>query len=285
MTEANGPAAALDAAAEVLGAADALLITAGAGMGVDSGLPDFRGPEGFWNTYPPFAKLGLSFVDLANPRWFASDPELAWGFYGHRLHLYRMTIPHRGFDILRRLAGTKPHGAFIFTSNVDGQFQKAGFPEDRLVECHGSIHHLQCCTPCHSGLWSATGIEVTVDPETMRARPTLPACPVCGGLARPNILMFGDWGWIASRTGAQEGRLDAWLNATAGAVMAVIEIGAGTAVPTVRMLSRRAAMRPHARLIRINPREPGAPPGHISIPLGALDALTRIERRCVGRPG
>ncbi|NOZ79257.1 MAG: NAD-dependent protein deacetylase, partial [Acidobacteria bacterium] len=55
MTGTNGFAAALDAATEVLVAADALLITAGAGMGVDSGLPDFRGPEGFWDTYPPFA--------------------------------------------------------------------------------------------------------------------------------------------------------------------------------------------------------------------------------------
>lgn len=49
-------------AAEVLGAADALLITAGAGMGVDSGLPDFRGREGFWRAYPLIAKLGLSLL-------------------------------------------------------------------------------------------------------------------------------------------------------------------------------------------------------------------------------
>ena len=51
-------------------------------MGVDSGLPDFRGDEGFWNAYPPFRKLGLSFVDLADPRWFADNPAQAWGFTG-----------------------------------------------------------------------------------------------------------------------------------------------------------------------------------------------------------
>ena len=84
----------LDRAAQAVATADALLITAGAGMGVDSGLPDFRGDEGFWRAYPPFKRLGLSFVDLANPRWFEDDPELAWGFYGHRLNLYRATTPH-----------------------------------------------------------------------------------------------------------------------------------------------------------------------------------------------
>ena len=53
---------------------EAILIGAGAGMGVDSGLPDFRGGSGFWKAYPPYAKLGLDFVSLANPRWFVSDP-------------------------------------------------------------------------------------------------------------------------------------------------------------------------------------------------------------------
>src|SRR5215468_9418889 len=83
--------------------ADALLIAAGAGMGVDSGLPDFRGPEGFWRAYPAYARLGLRFEALANPRWFERDPELAWGFYGHRLGLYRDTTPHEGFAALLRM--------------------------------------------------------------------------------------------------------------------------------------------------------------------------------------
>src|SRR4028118_1532836 len=87
-------------AAQVIAQADALLITAGAGMGVDSGLPDFRGNEGFWKAYPPLQRLGISFVEMANPRWFHDDPHLAWGFYGHRLQLYRDTTPHQGFPIL-----------------------------------------------------------------------------------------------------------------------------------------------------------------------------------------
>src|SRR5689334_25005330 len=97
--------------AEWFSEADGLLITAGAGMGVDSGLPDFRGREGFWRAYPPFAELGLDFRSLANPRWFRDDPALAWGFYGHRRNLYRETEPHEGFAILRRWAARRPKGA------------------------------------------------------------------------------------------------------------------------------------------------------------------------------
>src|SRR5919201_6197565 len=109
----------LKQAAAAIAAADALLNGAGAGVGVDSGLPDFRGDQGFWRAYPPYAKLGLNFVSLANPRWFIADPALAWGFYGHRSNLYRTTRPHEGFQILKSWAGLMPHGAFVFTSNVD----------------------------------------------------------------------------------------------------------------------------------------------------------------------
>ena len=119
MTHAAPSAEAVAAAAAVLREAEALVIAAGAGLGVDSGLPDFRGPEGFWQAYPPYRALGLRFEELAQPRWFTQDPRLAWGFYGHRLGLYRRTAPHDGFRVLRALAERMPAGAFVFTSNVD----------------------------------------------------------------------------------------------------------------------------------------------------------------------
>ena len=143
----------VEQAARVISQADALLIGAGAGMGVDSGLPDFRGPQGFWRAYPPYQQLGLDFVSLANPRWFAEDPELAWGFYGHRMGLYRRTEPHEGFDILRRWASRLPLGGFVFTSNVDGHFQRAGFSPERIVEVHGSFEGMQCTRDCGIGIF------------------------------------------------------------------------------------------------------------------------------------
>ena len=106
-------------AAQYLAEADALLIGAGAGMGVDSGLPTFRGDTGFWQAYP--ALQGRSFAEIATPDTFTHDPELAWGFYGHRLNLYRQYAPHARFAILRRWMATlaRPPGAFVMTSNVD----------------------------------------------------------------------------------------------------------------------------------------------------------------------
>src|SRR5262249_53918493 len=153
----------LKRAAAVLAAADALFIGAGAGMGVDSGLPDFRGNQGFWKAYPPYQKLGLDFISLANPRWFRSDPALAWGFYGHRLNLYRATAPHEGFQILRRWAARMKHAAFVFTSNVDGHFQKAGFYPERIVEVHGTLAWFQCLWNCGIGLFPATKVEIHID--------------------------------------------------------------------------------------------------------------------------
>src|SRR5215469_10497724 len=102
----------IEEAARAVASADALLIAAGAGMGVDSGLPDFRGDQGFWRAYPPYQKLGLRFTSLANPQWFARHPALAWGFYGHRINLYRRTQPHAGFQILHSWARRPKHGAF-----------------------------------------------------------------------------------------------------------------------------------------------------------------------------
>jgi NAD-dependent SIR2 family protein deacetylase len=265
------------AAKTALERADALLIAAGAGMGVDSGLPDFRGNEGFWKAYPPFAKLGLGFASLANPRWFDDDPALAWGFYGHRLELYRSTTPHAGFKLLRGHAATLPFGAFAYTSNVDGQFQKSGFADDRVCEAHGSIHHLQCVAQCERDepIWTCRE-RVYVNPQSLRAPEPWPRCTTCGALARPNILMFGDGAWRHERTSAQEVHLYRWLAAVRGKRLVIVELGAGGTIPTVRNFSERLVRDASATLVRINPREPRGPFGTISLPLGALAALRRI---------
>jgi NAD-dependent SIR2 family protein deacetylase len=265
------------AAARAIREADALVATAGAGMGVDSGLPDFRGPEGFWRAYPAYRAAGLRFEEMANPRHFASDPELGWGFYGHRLALYRRTPPHDGFGVLRRWAARLPRGAFAFTSNVDGHFQRAGWPAERIVECHGSLEHLQCTRDCGLGIFPAGGLVIDVDPATARARGALPRCPRCGALARPNVLMFADPFWDERRTAEQEERLRGFLAPllAARARLVVVECGAGSAVPTVRAFGERLA-RSGAALVRINPREPEGPAGTIGLALGARQALQAL---------
>jgi NAD-dependent SIR2 family protein deacetylase len=263
-------------AAALIAQADGLLVAAGAGMGVDSGLPDFRGAQGFWNAYPALGRARIDFYAIASPASFRTHPRQAWGFYGHRLALYRKTVPHAGFALIKRWSEALPRGCAIFTSNVDGQFQRAGFPEATVRECHGSIHYLQCLAPCSEQIWPADGFVPVVDEARCELCNDLPACPLCGGLARPNILMFGDGGWLEQRDAAQAAVLTRWLAGVRQPV--VIEIGAGTDVPSVRHFSH-AMLREHgAALIRINPREAAVPGGRgVALPLGALEALAAID--------
>ena len=261
----------IHAAADAIRTADALLIGAGAGMGVDSGLPDFRGPEGFWQAYPPFR--GRAFSDVSTPHWFRTDPALAWGFFGHRMNLYRSAIPRRGFAFLRRWGQSRPLGSFVFTSNVDGQFQKAGYPEEEIVERHGSIHYLQCTRGCGIGIWASRDVKVDVDETTIRGGSELPVCPQCGAVARPNVLMFNDWAWDESRWSEQDTRYTAWQTRVAGRRVVAVELGAGLAIPTVRDECEARGQV----LVRVNPREAGTPAGGISLSLGALDALGAID--------
>lgn len=251
--------------------ADGVLITAGAGLGVDSGLPDFRGDAGLWRTYPALGRAGMHFQDIACPDAFYTEPRLAWGFYGHRLKLYRETAPGASFRILDGIARRLPAGAFVFTSNVDGHFQQAGYDPARIVECHGSIHHLQCLGGCGDDIWSADGFVPVVDEVNCRLLGDFPRCPWCGGTARPNILMFGDGGWCDERTRLQQARLVAWCRKLDRLV--VIEIGAGTAIPSVRQFGESQ----DCPLIRINLREAGRSLRHrVALPMRGLDALSGI---------
>ncbi|MCW8858623.1 MAG: NAD-dependent deacetylase [Deltaproteobacteria bacterium] len=262
-------------AAEIISNATSLVITAGAGMGVDSGLPDFRGNQGFWNSYPMYERLGLSFIQAANPEHFEGDPHFGWGFYGHRTNLYRSTIPHAGFKLLQEWIFRYQLDHFVVTSNVDGQFQKAGFADGRILEVHGSIHHLQCTIPCSHDIWPNRA-EFNIDESTMRAA-TVPHCPKCQRVARPNILMFGDYSWLHQRTAEQEDRFDRFLQANHQGLMVVIEMGAGSSIPTIRHLSEQLGQREQSRVFRINPREPHINAPHFSFAEGAVKVLHQIE--------
>ena len=259
--------------------ADAVLITAGAGMGVNSGLPDFRGNEGFWKAYPIIKDLEISFANMANPKWFKSNPSLAWAFYGHRLNLYRDTVPHDGFKMLLELVKKKNNDYFIYTSNVDGQFQKAGFSEDKIVEVHGSIHHFQCIKNCKREIWNADTKPIEINMEKFEAI-NIPKCKFCSSIARPNILMFGDRRWNTKRTNEQERKYHSWISSirNSGKKMVIIEIGAGTVIPTIRNEGNHlVGISNNIVLIRINPKdyEVDLKVG-VAIPLGGLDGIKKL---------
>jgi len=157
-------------------------------------------------------KKGLSLEQISHPEWFQKDPSSAWGFYAHRAELYQNAKPHEGFHILRQLVQMKKENYFIFTSNVDSQFQKAGFEEERLYECHGSLGYLQCSKPCGDRIWESTFLP-QVNPTTLKTSGEFPKCK-CGAVARPNVSLFGDTNdsWIATRAEAQRYRLLKWLS-------------------------------------------------------------------------
>ncbi len=135
--------------------------------------------------------------------------EARLGLYGHRLELYRRTQPQAVFGTLGKWAARMRRGAFVFTSNVDGQFQKAGFDPESIHECHGSIHWLQCQNGCSPDIWSADGLNVDVDAAKCEWQAPLPSCPRCGSVFRPNLLMFGDGAWLSRRHDQQQRRLQA----------------------------------------------------------------------------
>ena len=284
----------LPAATDALTRAECLMFHAGAGLGVDSGLPDFRGPQGFWRAYPPMERLGLSLADVSCPRSFERDPAFGWGFFGHRYQLYCAATPHDGYHIMRRWGQAAALGHAVFTSNVDGHFLRAGFDEERVVERHGSIHFLQAFDDslC-ADVWPAADsmAELRVDPVTFIAAGPLPACPggmgaAAGTLARPNILMFGDWGWVSGRTDDQLDRHARFLDSIPRrSRVVVVEVGAGSAVTTVRHQSAAMLLRfPNAVLLRINPSEPGGGPRTVPIPMGGKEALEMLDA-CVGAAG
>ncbi|MFZ6872043.1 SIR2 family NAD-dependent protein deacylase [Undibacterium sp. Di27W] len=270
------PAHLLHQAAELITQADSLVIAAGAGMGVDSGLPDFRGSEGFWQAYPALGQQAIPFYEIANPAAFRRRPQQAWGFYGHRLALYRQIRPHAGFDILRQWGAAKSHGLSVYTSNVDGHFQQAGMQDTQVHECHGSIHYLQCLLPCRDSIWQADQFSPQVDEVNCQLLNALPTCPHCGGMARPNILMFDDADWNAHRQQQQAARQNSWFGQIRQPL--VIELGAGTAIPSVRNFSQRVIAHFGGRLLRINLRESQVPyVQDVGLAMGALEALTAIQ--------
>ena len=255
--------------------ADAVLITAGAGMGVDSGLPDFRGNEGLWSAYPPIKRLGLDFKQMESSSLFRTNPQLAWGFYGHRINLYRENQPNKSFEILKKLVKNKEY--FIFTSNVDTHFQKANFPEEKIYEIHGSIEYLQCIDNCNKQIIKNTLGYIDVDMATLTAE-DIPLCEECSQPLMPNILMFGNGIFNDTNVLKQNERFKKWLHDTKDMNLVIFEIGVGTTIPTIRNFNDSYARRnKNCKLVRINPRDfyVDSQIGY-SVVYGGLNGLTKL---------
>lgn len=133
------------------------------------------------------------------------------------------------------------------------------------------IYNALCLVPCDQELWSADELHPEIDTQNCQWLGQLPKCSACGYFARPNILMFDDYDWLSHRHHLHGQRLDHFIKVHRNPI--VIEIGAGTAIPTVRYFSERFA----PNLIRINPREYTLPPhGGIALASNAEAGIKSI---------
>mmetsp|Transcript_19360 Transcript_19360/g.61380 ORF Transcript_19360/g.61380 Transcript_19360/m.61380 type:complete len:357 (-) Transcript_19360:58-1128(-) len=267
-------------AAALLESAGAVLVIAGAGMGVDSGLDSFRDSQGCYTLEDYHAKC--------RHELFLKDPEAAWSFHGHALHRFREAEPHQGFADLLAICRTKGN-YFVVTSNVDGHFEKAGFPAERVFNAHGSVHFWQCTRPACSSRrepWEAGDWQPRV----------LPKCKYCGAPARPNVSLFDDnqEEYPDSFSGVmvlrQFGKFEAWLRQARKRRLCILEIGCGESEHSLRLapqpkgrwacISDEWGIEPiAASLVRVDPKPTERPvPQRSAAPFvqlsaGARDAL------------
>jgi len=263
-------------AAELILAADFLVVGTGAGMSADSGLPLYNDTQ----RVPAYIERRLTYMNLCTPGWNFEDPETFYGFWGASMKQFREAEPHDGYSILKKWRDqlfsesseefktalmklqniTNPPGPFfVYTSNVDGLHLRSGLKSTELIEIHGNIETWQCSQVCSSETWSAPPDFVfKVDLATMLAAKeekgeeeeedftknngfisNHPRCKMCGQPARPAILMFGDFYWVRQKT-----LWSPWRDTVGNLIeqnptlsLVIIEIGCGKNVPSVRCMA------------------------------------------------
>ncbi len=256
---------------------EAILVFAGAGMSTDSDLPTYRDKEGFWNDYPLYRELDKNYESIMSPHGFAIDPHFAWGFFAHQYRIYKNATPHEGYTRLLEILQSKKD-YFVVTTNVDGLFLKSEFPKDHLHEAHGSIHKLQCVRPCQRIAWSIDVLDVEVDYSTMNALDTLPLCPHCGAVSRPNIFMYGDtddsYIWEESDESARSFR--EWRERNKHMRVVILETGVG-AEGMKRHVRQYYQEFSDAVLVRINPEFDSSDSSDVLyMQMGAKEALVAL---------
>ena len=234
---------------------EALLLIFGAGMSVDSGIPDYRSGGGWYDARSPFVKTGKDFMPILHGGELEKNAQHAWGMWGIMQNLFQEAVPHAGYQVLARIAEQKGQYSFVLTSNVDNQAIRAGFAPERIHQCHGRMFQLQCRIPCTRTAWAMPDIDMKICRESLRAEGDLPRCPHCGALARPNVYFFGDseekYVWEASQQSATAFKL--WLDTHGAAKLLLLEVGCGTEAPGLRHHAEQFLERfPKAHLVRIN---------------------------------
>jgi len=175
-----------------------VFIITGAGVSAESGIPTFRGKDGYWRNLDP--------AKLATPEAFERDPKLVWEWYRERRQRIRSAQPNSAHEAIAKLAQHADEFLLI-TQNVDDLHRRAGLANEQMVQIHGDIFVTRC-SRCdfqfrragRGGSPEPPGARA-VQPQSGRLKsiaPTsendvnLPRCPGCNALMRPGVVWFGE---------------------------------------------------------------------------------------------
>ncbi len=220
-----------------------VLALTGAGVSAESGIPTFRGKEGYWTIgsreYHP--------QDLATHHAFERMPWEVWAWYLYRLGVCRRAEPNAAHAALVALATGLPDRFALITQNVDGLHRRAGTPPHQMFTIHGDISQMRCADDCTLDRYPIPDAVPMVDrgeavSDDSRA---LLVCPRCGAMTRPHVL------WFDESYDEPRFHLDTVRRLAAGAALLVI---VGTSAQTnlpwqVVTLADRA----RATIVDINP--------------------------------
>jgi NAD-dependent deacetylase len=149
------------------------VVLTGAGVSTESGIPDFRSPDGIWAEYDP--------MEYATIDAFRRDPVKVWEFYALRFEVLTTAEPNAGHLALAELE-RRGLVAAVVTQNVDGLHGRAG--SRAVVEVHGSIRSARC-------LECGERVPLEEVVAALEAAPA-PLCPSCGSVLKPDVVMFGE---------------------------------------------------------------------------------------------
>ena len=153
-----------------------VLVFTGAGVSVESGIPTFRGKDGYWRSLDP--------AKLATPEAFARDPKLVWDWYCERRQRIRNAQPNAAHKAIARLAQLM-NEFLLVTQNVDDLHTRAGLSNEKMVQIHGDIFVTRC-SRCD---WSRRDHDHEHEHEK---EDVVPKCARCDVLVRPGVVWFGE---------------------------------------------------------------------------------------------
>ena len=226
---------------EIIKNCDALLVIAGAGMSVDSGVCTYRGTDGIWDKSIQIGKDLYRYDEISSLKMWKQYPQLAWGFKANFYESMKEKKPHEGYyTLLNYVKNNLKNNYFICTSNIDNYFERAGFDNDKIYEVHGTMRSLQCmdkkCSIRNGIITMEDKLMPKYDKNTFIAT-TMPKCPNCSNILRPNVSMFGDYDFYGKPYEFARKKMENWIieNEKNNNSLVILEIGCGINPHSLRM--------------------------------------------------